>query len=136
MEETQLRTALQELNGLLRELHRGLIAATRREYEAAHGPIGGPYALLGLVANDAAFAWLRPLSALIVQLDELEEKPSIDVTQAAALRAAVAQLVLPSDPESAGALFYARLREARDAEPSLVVTHTHVRMALGALPQS
>lgn len=53
----------------LLRLHRALLDAERAEHERVHGPIT-PAAFLQLLIADPRFAWLRPLSEIIVGLDE------------------------------------------------------------------
>lgn len=55
----------------LLELHRVMVDDERRAYEAVHGKVG-PGEFLQALVNDDAFAWLRPMTALIVELDEQE----------------------------------------------------------------
>src|SRR5262249_60766855 len=55
---------LRELRDRLLRLHAALLDRERRAWEAEHGPItSGRF--LQLLINDAAFAWLRPLSGII-----------------------------------------------------------------------
>jgi hypothetical protein len=61
---------LGRLAAALRAVHKSLIESVRREYERAHGPVTSPYALLSLVANEPAFAWLGPMTRLIVELED------------------------------------------------------------------
>jgi hypothetical protein len=56
--------------GLLR-VHKALLEDARIRYEREQGRIEGSGALLRLVLNDPWFAWLHPLSGLVVQIDEL-----------------------------------------------------------------
>lgn len=51
-------------------LHKKLLDAERARYERTNGRIPGPGILLQLVLNDPWFAWLRPISTLVVQIDE------------------------------------------------------------------
>ena len=53
----------------LLRLHRALLDAERAEHERVHGAIT-PAAFLQLLIADPRFAWLRPLSEIIVGLDE------------------------------------------------------------------
>jgi hypothetical protein len=53
----------------LLRLHRALLDAERAEHERVHGTIT-PAAFLQLLIADPRFAWLRPLSEIIVGLDE------------------------------------------------------------------
>jgi len=134
MSEEQLREALTRLHVILVELHRALIEATRYEFERAHGRIENPYEVLQLVESDPVFAWLRPLTALVLRVDELSEQDTLSLGEVAEARAAAEQLVQPS--ANASSPFHDRLRALRQSAPSLVVLHTHVRQALAALPRA
>lgn len=65
------RSTLEQLAEALRAVHKALIDSTRREYERVHGRIDSPYTLFTLVANDPAFAWLQPMTRLIVEIEDL-----------------------------------------------------------------
>src|SRR2546430_7044767 len=93
------RDHLLELAEGLRDLHHALLEGERAEYELRFGPIAGAGALLHLVTHDPFFAWLRLLSTLMVDLDELldeEEPPSPEET--GALRAELEELLSPAAP--------------------------------------
>src|SRR5437764_6595931 len=66
-----LRAALREVSKALIPLHRHLIDATRDDYSFAFQPVSAPSQLLNLVTSDPFFAWLKPLTALIVDIDEM-----------------------------------------------------------------
>lgn len=134
MNEEQLRADLRRFHTILLEVHRTLIEATRYEFESAHGRIENPYELLQLVESDPVFAWLRPMTSLLVQVDELLEQDAITVDEVATVRATAERLVQP--PEGTTSAFHDRLRALRQSVPSLVVLHTHVRHALAALPRA
>ena len=55
--------------GFLR-LHKTLLEMERNSFEKAHGRVNSGE-LLQLVINHAQFAWLRMVSALVVQIDEM-----------------------------------------------------------------
>ena len=55
--------------GLLR-LHEALLEMERKSFERTHGRVNSGE-LLQLVINHAQFAWLRMVSALVVQIDEM-----------------------------------------------------------------
>ena len=59
-----------QLSAALALLHRTLLQA---EAEAA-SLTGNPYALLGAVMHDPRFAWLKPMTQLMVSLDEMGAK--------------------------------------------------------------
>jgi hypothetical protein len=72
------RNKLDRMAAAMRTLHKALIDQTQREYERAHGKITSPYTLFTLVTSDPAFAWLQPMTRLIVEMEDLlgrKEKP-------------------------------------------------------------
>jgi hypothetical protein len=77
------RQLLIDLRRSLLHLHKTLLDWERAAYERIHGRTS-PGNLLTALMNDPQFAWLRPLSELIVRIDEsLEidalEGPEVDV---------------------------------------------------------
>lgn len=69
------RTLLRELRTALLHLHKTLLDWQRAEFEQDRGPMPATQ-LLQFIFNDEAFAWLRPMSGLIVAIDEaLAAKP-------------------------------------------------------------
>jgi hypothetical protein len=62
----QLKAARRQL---LR-LHKALLDAEKITYEIAHGPIASNMEYFGLVLEHEWFQWLRPISGLIVEIDE------------------------------------------------------------------
>ena len=63
-------------------LHKILLELERQRYERANGRINDMFQLLNLTINDPAFAWLRPLSAFIVEIDEKTEDKEAPMTSA------------------------------------------------------
>jgi len=61
---------LTEVRQTLLDLHKALLDSERTAYEITHGPIASPSAFLQMLINDPTFAWLRPITALVVQIDE------------------------------------------------------------------
>lgn len=111
------------LHSRLLELHRLLLEAVRLDYERTHGRVESPGQLLQLVIGDEAFAWLHPLSELLVQLDDPEVVPD-----AATARARVEALL------AGGTAFHAPYVEALQSVPAVVLAHADVMRALEALP--
>ena len=66
-ERAALREALRETSRRLIPLHRALIDAAKEDY----GFPVKPAELLRLLTDDPFFAWLRPMTALIVDIDEM-----------------------------------------------------------------
>ena len=101
----------------LRELHRALIGAARADYERENGPVEGPAQLLRLLTDDPYFEWLRPLSRLIVDLDQREDIP----------KPAVEALLRPTSA------FGQRYTAALQADPHVAGSHARLRGALQRL---
>ena len=70
-ERAELRAALRETSKQLMGLHRHLINATKEDFAFATGATPGPGELLRLLTDDPFFAWLKPMTSLIVEIDEL-----------------------------------------------------------------
>jgi len=65
-----LREALREVSKLLLPLHRALIEVAKEDYAFAVAPVK-PAQLLQLLTDDPFFAWLKPVTSLIVDIDEM-----------------------------------------------------------------
>ena len=82
----ELRAALRELWQHLLPLHRGLIEAARADYVAMVAPVNGPTHLIQLLNEVPFFAWLKPMTSLIVDIDELSridfERAQVDAIAA------------------------------------------------------
>jgi len=69
------RAKLDQMGAAMRVLHKALIDVTQHEYERTHGKVKNPYQLFALVAQDPAFAWLQPMTRLIVEIEDLVGRP-------------------------------------------------------------
>ncbi|MGZ4964840.1 MAG: hypothetical protein ACXWBP_03010 [Limisphaerales bacterium] len=68
-----VRARLEGLRSSLLSLHKTLVESERVEYEHTVAKIPSPSHFLHLLTNDPWFAWLSPLSRLIVSIDEAME---------------------------------------------------------------
>ena len=75
-----------------------------------------------LVINDPWFAWLRPVSELIVRIDELQE-PAQEETEEEAL-AALGRAAALFRPPDGGGEFGRRYREILQRSPDAVLAHS------------
>ena len=66
----EAKQKLRSVREVLLELHKALLDSERTQYEIVHGPLASPAAFLQLLISDDKFAWLRPTTTLIVQVDE------------------------------------------------------------------
>ncbi len=70
-ERAELRAALREVSSALIPLHRRLIESAKSDYAFAYDAETRPSQLIELLQNDPFFAWLKPLTAAIVDIDEM-----------------------------------------------------------------
>jgi hypothetical protein len=106
----------QQLHTALLNLHKVLLDDERAAYERDHGRIA-PAKMLQLVIGDAQFAWLRRISELIVQIDELTETDEPDAaSRARDLLAQIRALLLaPNEEDEFGRKYSAVLQRLPDA---------------------
>ena len=122
------RARIEDVRRALLRLHRTLLEAERASYERGRGTIGGSGEFLQLVLNDPWFAWLRPVSELVVHIDELLE-PAREATEREAL-AALGQAASLVRPPAGGGEFGRRYREALQASPDVVLAHAELSKLL------
>ena len=105
--------------GLLR-IHKALLDDARIRYEREQGRIEGSGALLQLVLNDPWFAWLHPLSGLVVQIDELLAADEPTVADGEALLNQARALLRPDEN---GEGFHRRYHRAIQVVPDVLIAH-------------
>src|SRR5437870_8735028 len=127
--ESAHKPRLLEVASALREVHRALVEATRAAYERDVGPAGGPGQMLKLLTEDPYFAWLHPMSELIVDLDSLLTQELLPPGTVAAVRMEIDRLTQAGDSP-----FWARYAPFLQAEPPVVMAHGRLRRAINALP--
>jgi hypothetical protein len=124
------KPALLEAASALREVHRTLVQATRVGYEREVGPAGGPGQLLRLLTEHPYFAWLHPMSELIVDLDALLAQEILPAGSVAAVRQEIDRLT-----QAGGSPFWERYAPLLQQEPDVVMAHGRLRRAINALPE-
>jgi len=65
-----VRRELIGIRNQLLQVHKAVIDAERVTYERRHGRIPSPGAFLQIVLADQWFAWLKPMTSLVVEIDE------------------------------------------------------------------
>lgn len=120
---------LRDVRRALLYLHKTLLDAERVRYERLNGRVeGGP--LLQLVIHDPWFSWLRPLSALMVQIDE-----TLDADEPVSAHAVVdllLQVRLLLRPAESGDVFQENYYSALQDTPDVVIAHRGVTRLLPA----
>ena len=121
---------LQELRDALLALHKTLIDSERAVYEASVGPIDSPHHFFQLVSTDPWFAWLRPVSQLIVAMDEAldAEEPLTSDSVYALMNESVFLLI----PAETGGEFGERYMAALQRDPHVVLAHAQVAKRIGS----
>ncbi len=115
------RHHLQHLRDALLALHKTLVDSERVGYEQTLGPIPTPHHFLQLLTQDPWFAWLHPLSRLIVTLDEaLEEKEPLTPARAAELVLSARRMLVASEE---GEGFSRSYFDALQRDPDVVFAH-------------
>jgi hypothetical protein len=126
--KTATHQRLQELRNPLLHLHKALVDSERVSYEKTIGAIKSPNHFLQLLTHDPWFAWLQPLSQLIVAMDEaLEEKEPLTI---AGVDALVNQTRLLLVATEAGDGFSKHYFDALQRDPDVVLAHAEVAKRL------
>jgi hypothetical protein len=124
------RQPLQELRDALLDLHKTLIDSERAVYETNVGPIDSPHHFLQLLSSDPWFAWLRPISQLIVAMDEvLDAREPLNSDSVDAL---INQSVFLLIPAERGGEFGERYMAALQRDPHVVLAHAQVAKRIGS----
>jgi hypothetical protein len=113
----------------LLKLHKVLLDAQRSRYEKEHGRVGSAGEMLQLVIGDESFAWLHPISELIVQIDTATDDADAPLTPAAAQALLQQVRVLLTPGESVGG-FAQRYHEAIQSNPEVAYAHGQVMTAM------
>jgi hypothetical protein len=109
-------------------VHKAALDHERARYERIHPPVGGPLEFLKLALNDPWFAWLRPMSELIVQIDEfVMSKEPTELRQGEALLVQARELLTPSETGNAFAREYHR---AMTESTEVAMAHGEWRRAI------
>lgn len=120
-ENREIRDRLQHVRNVLLKLHKTLVDSERETYEKTFGKIPSPNQFLRLLTNDPWFAWLHPLSELIVSMDEaLDEKEPLTAAGVDALIKRSRVLITASE---SGEGFSRHYFDALQRDPDVVLAH-------------
>lgn len=124
----ELRASLREVWKQLLPLHRALIDSASAEYGATIAPVNGPTHLLQLIQDDPFFAWLRPITSLIVDIDTMSrtdfERADVD---------GIVARIEPLFGATADADFSARYVPILQRDVDVAIAHAALRQILGKL---
>jgi len=129
-EREGVRRGLAELREALLRLHKALIESERAGYEKTFGRIASPYQFLQLLTDDPWFAWLRPVSQLVIAMDEmLDAKEALTVAGVKALASETKALLVASADDDG---FSGHYDAALQRDPDVVFAHAEVARRLRA----
>lgn len=123
------RERLKEVRETLLVLHKALLDSERTSYEIVNGPIASPAAFLQLLINDSRFAWLRPITTLLVQIDETlaAMKPPASAKEFEQLLADTRALLSPSREVDS---FWKHYAGALERDPAVALHHANLERQL------
>ena len=117
------RLQLEEVRRGLLRVHKALLEDARIRYEREQGRIEGSGTFLRLVLNDPWFAWLHPLSGLVVQIDELLAADEPTTTDGEMLLNQARALLRP---DANGEGFQRRYHRAIQDVPDVLIAHVAI----------
>lgn len=115
---------LKSVREALLNLHQVLLFSERAEYEQYNGQIQSSGEFFRLVLDHDWFSWLRPMSQLIVQIDDtLHDRAPLDDSKIDALLHNTRQLLQPNEEGSTPEKrYYAAIRR----DPRIALMHTAI----------
>ncbi|MDR3457216.1 MAG: hypothetical protein P4N60_07200 [Verrucomicrobiae bacterium] len=115
------REHLAQLREALLQLHKALVESERHSYEQNLGNITSPGHFLQLLTTDPWFAWLHPVSELIVAIDEaLDAKQPLTRPDAEVLLKQVRTLLVATET---GEGFSRHYYDALQRDPDVLFAH-------------
>jgi hypothetical protein len=118
-----------QLSKALVRLHRALLDGERAAYERMHGPIASNGEYLQLVLGHPDFAWLRHLSRLMAELDDLAEMGDPAAAEKISnLKTSLRTLLTPVEGNEP---FSERYHKALQRDPEVVLAHAAAKNLLG-----
>jgi len=123
------RAALEDVSRKLQELYGAVLSAERR-----FAPSGAGLELLDRLMNDPAWAWLRPLSSLIAEVDHaLAQEAELSAMEGAAAAAHIRGLLF-GEGDLVDKEFLTRYRSLLQLDHMLASTHGQLRELVKQLP--
>ena len=121
------RQFLFDLRKALLHLHKTLLDWEQSAYERVHGRVSAAE-LLKTIVEDPQFAWLRPISELIVRIDTtVDSEPPVGAAEVEALVARAREVTAADE---AGSPYAKRYHTALQEHPDAVFAHRDVTNVL------
>ncbi|HKY21410.1 MAG TPA: hypothetical protein VJM31_09340 [Vicinamibacterales bacterium] len=122
-EVQRAETLLKDLRSALLRLHKVLLDWERSGYERIHGRQSS-HDLLQVLLSDPQFAWLRPMSQLIVRMDEILSDHTPPMRND--VETVVSQVKALTSPSETGNTYERRYHMALQEHPDAVFAHRDV----------
>lgn len=129
MKPTTPTAELELLGRKLRHLHLSILHAERQIDPSATG-----FALLDKLINDPAWAWLRPLSALMAQIDHVLSQSEPATVYDHAVVAAHLRGLLSGEGDLRSDAFLERYLPLLQSDTEIAGTHAELRRLLKSAP--
>lgn len=126
-----LRARVDRARDALLRLHKALLDHERGRYETMHGRVAGAADFLQLVIHDPNFAWLRPVSELVVQMDELLYVDEASATADTEALLAQARALVRADEH--GDPFHREYHRTLQESPEVVMAHADWKRVAGEI---
>lgn len=124
---------LEKVRHALLALHKALVDSERIGYEQTMGAVRSPNHFLQLLMQDPWFAWLQPLSQLIVSMDEaLDAKEPLT---AGAVKTLLNETKILLAPSESGQGFPRHYFDALQRDPNVIFAHAEVTKLFGRRKQ-
>jgi hypothetical protein len=126
------RESLKAVRLSLLDLHKAMLDLEKEYYEKEFGEIQTPGEYLQLVIGHPQFDWLRKLSGLIVEMDELLSLRTKQGPEEAtsAVETARELLILDENGDDYQKRYYAAVQES----PDVLIEHVKATRLLSAIP--
>jgi hypothetical protein len=119
----QAKKLLSDVRHALLRLHKTLLEWERSGYERIHGRQSSGE-LLEALLNDPQFSWLRPMSQLIVRIDEMLDEKTPPMRNE--VDAVISQVKALTSPSETGNTYQRRYDMALQTHPDAVFAHRDV----------
>lgn len=122
------RERLSDVRNHLLQLHKLIMDVEKGLYEKQHGKIESPHVFLNLLMNDPWFGWLRPISEMVVRIDEfLEAREGVTEAAGQDLLREVRSLL---NPVEEGEEFGVRYLQVMQDQPDIILKHAEIEKLL------
>lgn len=126
-----MKAKLEKISKSLKRVHKHLLENEKVAVEARVGRTLNPFEFFTMLTQDESFAWMKPLSALMAEIDEfIDENPQITEAEVLGIRNRVDFIL--KDPSSKVA---SRYLQYLPQDPDFILAHSELRDALGPAPK-